>query len=784
MFHLFFTTSIAALLLTQTVVGFEKPPTAVSELAPFYGFSGLELFELNERAGNLLSGDFTGDGLTDLLVVDNRESCLKLLRQLADGEQRRQPTKSHVNDLSSDWRFDIQEIPVDKQVAGLTTGDFNSDGRLDVAFVGLPDRLVIRYQSYTSPVGWTDSWSVRLPGLTAVSWMISAGDLNGDDRTDLVVLGKSATYLVYQDEEGSMQSPDRLINTSNQLSLVQAGDINGDGRDDVSYMANEGSNRGLCARLQTADGRLGPELSFDLNKPRSVTVSDIDGKPGREILTIDQRNGRLIVSRLEAGNSTDPEKMQRLVHFGIGDGKASSQSRAMVVGDFDGDGLQDVIVTDPKNAQVLVFRQSGVDGLGPAETFPGLLGASDACAVDVDGDGRDEVILMSEAENLVAISRFQNGRLTFPRPVTKAQEDKKLTSIQVLQVDGAPILTVCTSGKARSKKDRLRLYQIKFDKDGSTKELGRAAEIDGDGVAGNRGLRLLAMDTNEDGRQDLLLVPQGSGSDGIVTFLTKEDGSLSETPSPHRLNLGKGVTGPVFTHGRTLLVGRGGFARAMQLDETGWTVADQFNAAEAKARIVGAAALDFDNDQSDEVVLIDTGIDRLRVLRNESGLYRPWREVELGKLKYQQATVADLNGDKIDDLLLFGSQKLSVLYSGGVGVQLAEVSSWESARENAWSADIVAGDINNDDVIDLAVIDTSIDGIEILHVDSKLTLEAATHFRVFEEKRLVSSAESRGTEPREGLIADVTGDGRDDLVLLCHDQLIVYPQDSGESTKP
>ncbi len=751
-----------------------------SDLAQFYGFTGLELFELNDRAGNLVAGDFTNDGLTDLLVVDNQESCLKLLRQRAAGEKATPRNSSHVNDLHSDRRFEFQEVAVDKQVAGLTSGDFNNDGRLDIAYIGMPDRLIIRYQTGEKSTLWNETWSTRLPGLAPVPWMVSSGDLNGDGCDDIVVLGKSVTYLIYQDDEGKIKAPDRLINTSTQLSLLQAGDLNGDDRDDVCYMANEGSDRGFCARLQTSDGRLGPEITFDLQKPRSVTVADVDGKPGREILTIDPRTGRLVVFRLESVAEQSADVTRRLVHFGISDGSSSGQDRALTIGDIDGDGLDDVIVTDPDNAQILVFRQNGVDGIEPAETFPGLLGANDARCVDVDGDGREEVILMSQAENVVALSRYENGRLTFPKPITRAQEDKSLTAIEVLQTGDASILTVCTEGKARSKKDRLRLYQMKLNADGTTKETDRAAEFDAKGVSGNRGLQMLAMDVNTDGREDLLIIPLGSGSDGIMTFLTEEDGLLAEEPHPSRLDMGKGAAGPVFVHGQQLLVGRGAFARAMKLDEERWTVADQFNATEQKARIAGAAAMDYDNDGADEIILVDTGIDRLRILRNDSGLYRPSQEVELTNLKYRSSFVADLNGDQADDLLLFGDQKLSVLYSGGIGVELHEVSTWESERDNAWAADVISGDINGDDATDLVVIDTGIDGIEILHVDSTNELEAATHFRVFEEKRLVSSAEARGTEPREGLIVDVTGDGKADLVLLCHDQLIVYPQDAGE----
>ena len=192
--------------------------------------------------------------------------------------------------------------------------------------------------------------------------------------------------------------------------------------------------------------------------------------------------------------------------------------------------------------------------------------------------------------------------------------------------------------------------------------------------------------------------------------------------------------------------------------------------------------MDYDNDGTDEIILIDTGIKRLRVLRNESGLYRPWIEVELGDLKFRSAFVSDLNGDKADDLLLFGNQRLSILYSGQSSSELRELASWEPDRDDAHPADVISGDFNGDAEVDLAIIDTSIDGLELLRIDGDSGIEAATHFRVFEEKRLVTSAETRGTEPREGLAADVTGDGRLDLILLCHDQMIVYPQDTGEDS--
>jgi len=51
-------------------------------------------------------------------------------------------------------------------------------------------------------------------------------------------------------------------------------------------------------------------------------------------------------------------------------------------------------------------------------------------------------------------------------------------------------------------------------------------------------------------------------------------------------------------------------------------------------------------------------------------------------------------------------------------------------------------------------------------------------FKVFEAKSLASEERS-GSEPREAVIADVTGDGRADLILLSQDRVLVYPQDAG-----
>lgn len=752
----------------------------LNRLAPFYGFSGVELFKLDSRVFNMLSGDFNGDGLTDVMMADNRDSCLRLLLQRteADASQRRNPVD--VNDLQSDWRFENRQVPVDKQIAGLTTGDFNSDGRTDAAYIGMPDQLVVRYQPDAGRAEWTERWSVRLPGLKPASWMIAAGDLNGDRRHDIVVLAENVTYVLYQNDKGVLESPKSLINTSSQLSMVQVADINGDGRNDLCYVANEGSTRGLCARLQTADGRLGPEICFDLEQPRSVTVQNVDQLPGYEIITVESRTSRIVVSGLQPSEAESGSIPERLMQYGIGPG-ASSRSRSLVVADIDADGLQDVLVTDPEQAQLLLYRQNGIDGLGTAEVFPSLVGIRDAAASDLTGDGRVDVLLLSEKEGVLAICGYSEGRLTFPTSILRKPDDFELAAIEPLTGPGGTQIAVCLS-KGSGTKAKLEFRRLLRDSDQSWKLSDAEGAPSVTGALGSRGVDLVSMDVNGDGLTDLLAVPNGSSEAGVQVLLQQADGSLNLIPRRSDLALTMANAGSLFVSGSQLLVARDSFARSVAFSESGWSVLDQFNAGESSARLEGVAQLDLDGEPGDEIVLVDTGVRRLRILRKDDGLYRPWKEVKLGSLSFMGCAVADLNGDQKPDLLLAGTQHFSVLYAGRKDPALRELASVKLDREGAYPADVIAGDINGDGETDLTVIDTNIDGLQILRFHDE-TLQPVTHFRVFEEKRLVSESSSRGTEPREGITADVTGDGRLDLLLLCHDRLILYPQDSGADSR-
>jgi len=770
------------LLLWPMFVTAIVPADDVS-LSQYYGFKPIESFKLSERSANLLSGDLNHDGLTDLLLVDNGHSRIDLLIQRKEFPATREKKigGTDVNVVEDHWRFEHKKLAVDQEVSAVALGDFNGDGWTDIVYFGSPDQLVIRYQPEKGE--WTQQKKQRVPDASPSQWFLAAGDLDSNGLDDLVILGKHETIVFYQTKKGVLAEPKKLMNTSDKLGLAQIADLDGDGRNDLCYLAGEGLTRSLGARLQLADGQLGPEYVFDLERPRAVSLRDVDGKPGHEILAIDSRTGRLKVLNVERRKPGENELPERLIQFGFGK-QGSGRDRDLTAADLDGDGLIDLAVTDPDASRVLIFRQRAGSGLDLGTPFPGLSGADQIRAADFDGNGKAEIVVHSGPEKTLGLSRFDEARLTFPESLPIEAET---TGLELADLDGDKHPEIVFIAKA--KKDRSSEYSLqalkraasgewqphKFgDKPGITLELKGTPD------------RLIRADITGDERPEFLVF-QGTSKPPQLYGLNAEGIPAEIVISG---NLGLGAVSPGAMSFATLdekkgvLVAQDNFARFMVLGENKrWQVVEQFNAGESNSKIVGATVIELDGKPDPEIALVDTGVKKLRVLHRVDGNYVQWKEIDIGDFPFKSLKVADFNGDKRDDLLLFGADKFAVLYAGASAPAVKEVASFESQLEKIYPTDVVAGDLNGDGKIDLVMTDTRSHFIEVLQYRADAGLKHALYFRVFEQKSFRNDDESGDAEPREAMIADVTGDGLPDLLLLTHDRLLLYPQDDGRETK-
>ena len=196
-------------------------------------------------------------------------------------------------------------------------------------------------------------------------------------------------------------------------------------------------------------------------------------RPGTEILVLEGQSGRAKVLTLDQSAGDEANKRGRLAFFALPQG--TERGRSLAVGDINGDHRKDVIVTDPANAQVWVYLQTGHSGLSSGQTFPSLGNTRTVRLAHQDGDGKDEVYVLSEQEKQIGRSVFENGRLSFPSPLSLAGDP---VAMDVADLDGdknPEILYVAAQRYAKPGADSFELRAVTREKSGKLRprKLGR-----------------------------------------------------------------------------------------------------------------------------------------------------------------------------------------------------------------------------------------------------------------------------------------------------------------------
>jgi hypothetical protein len=73
-------------------------------------------------------------------------------------------------------------------------------------------------------------------------------------------------------------------------------------------------------------------------------------------------------------------------------------------------------------------------------------------------------------------------------------------------------------------------------------------------------------------------------------------------------------------------------------------------------------------------------------------------------------------------------------------------------------------------------METGRNHIDLVQFDKNRKLVSGDRWLVFEQHTF-RSAQNAIPEPREAAVADVTGDKKNDLIVLVHDRILVYPQE-------
>jgi len=745
-----------------------------------YNFTGPEIYPIDVQIGLLHAADLNGDGLNDLIIANNLRTKINLLYNQTGKTNRpaKPERKLEINELPPDARFRIDSIPTDERMAGLAVADLNGDGRPDLVGYGDGKDLEIIYNLGTN--GWSEPkrWHIE-DGRMDPNALVT-GDLNGDGRTDIVLLGDNGSlYFLPQQADHTFGEPQK-IPYSGTPKAVQIADVNGDGRNDL-LLVDWDSPTPFRFRLQNAAGQLGPEIYFKTQPVRSYCADYLEGNSNLFVVTIAANSSRAEVSQFTRKPADVLSGAFRKGQFQILPlRKTDAAQRGLLWADVNGDGRPDLLVAEPEGGQLSVYLQQPDGSLAPPETFPTLAGVSQIAAADWNGDGHPEIFLLSQDERAVGVTALdRNGRLPFPT---------------LIPLDGKPLVMAVGALKPGAKP----ALCVIVDKDGQRSLVTRTADGKtktqklSDSFKSNP-VAMAVQDLNQDGRADLVvLIPY----EKIKVLLQKAGGDFDEEdvdPPGGAIEQPWLASADVDGDGKPeLLLPQKNFVRAVVLEQEtkiqdstnqpGWVfrVKDQINGASSDSRITGATAVANPGVRAGglpSIFLLDAEHRQLTLCeRDTNGVWRVARNVELPVSDFSGLQSVALGGTNVQSVAFLGQNAVAWMPLAGDVWDFTALDGYDTPIKDGYLNDVVAGDLTGSGRKDLVFLETAKNYLDLVRFDSNHELVPGERWQVFEAHTFRGAANAL-PEPREALVTDVTGDGKNDLVVLVHDRILVYPQE-------
>lgn len=246
------------------------------------------------------TGDVTGDGLDDLVLATIFNRPLEEFRiypALASGGYAAPVVLS---------------LPLgSNHTASLAVGDFNGDGRGDLALDEARDGANLRLYLQDSLGNLAPSIDIiRERGASGES--LIAADLNRDGRADLAIAHAAWGYIGYYLQTGVDLTPETLINAYNFQSgpnNFAAGDLNNDGCGDLVIARSNSQSPVLlygqgCARQRIANCRY-PPIRIEGSGLVPTSSASLLVRQGNDTVGGNLREGRLRGAAARLGRHED-----------------------------------------------------------------------------------------------------------------------------------------------------------------------------------------------------------------------------------------------------------------------------------------------------------------------------------------------------------------------------------------------------------------------------------------------------------------------------------------------
>jgi len=319
------------------------------------------------------------------------------------------------------------------------------------------------------------------PELYLRRWV--ARDVDRDGRPDLVVSGGHFIETWLRRGSGYREAFHEEVLTYPYELVVE--DLDGDGFVDFAGVLSSHAETLVRILWGRGDGTFGPESVVEVEGGAQRILA-----PGR-----DRRPYLLLVGPDVVVIRTLGRRVFEVGALGLEPVLPNA-----AIGDFDGNGFDDVALTAYREEEFLglILLSDGRGGfLAPRELPPSYAWAGKLVATDFDLDGRLDLI---SAAAFGPVVRFGDGRGGFPRTRSFAKESLRDVGVGDLDLDGNRdfVLTIQRPGHDRWGDGTF----------GSEQRLGRLPRVEG----------LLVRDLDADGRLDIAATLRGRVATELAVF--------------------------------------------------------------------------------------------------------------------------------------------------------------------------------------------------------------------------------------------------------------------------
>lgn len=362
-------------------------------------------------------------------------------------------------------------------------GDFDADGRVDLAGIVNSDRIFI-YRNTDSAGNPKFVFQSQYSTTSSPFQMISA-DFNADGKLDIALAtlaSASVSIYINTTTEGnniSFANPVYyLLFSDNYPYTLAANDIDGDGKTDmiISYEhqstcfsvarnTSTGGGVSFAARVNFAFGTV-PGGAGNVGDANKIYVADIDGDGKPDVSSLSRFFPPFLIYR----NTSTPGTISFAAKVSVTSNRDITVGNGyfdMKLADIDGDNKPEIIYASSDSSLLSVYQNLSTAGsisFSPKINFKGPYTPLYVDANDLNGDGKVDIALVAWDSVAVFQNNSQQGVISFGpyRPYHGYYPSQDISSAD-LDADGKADIIISGSDVNNNNANRTHLLRNRID---------------------------------------------------------------------------------------------------------------------------------------------------------------------------------------------------------------------------------------------------------------------------------------------------------------------------------